>query len=232
MSANRYGKILTIILIVLVIAILVGIGILGFNYIKTKNKEKDSRDAIEEFDRTVGQQVVENDQGEEKEEKQEDEKFQVEATNRTEEEQQTVGQTRKKVYTEEGYVMLGYITIPKTNVKYPILDNVTPEALEIAVAALYPSNAQLNEPGNVVIIGHNYKNGRFFSNNKKLTVGDKIRIKDNAGRELTYTIYEKFETTPEDTSFYTRDTGGAVEITLSTCTDDSKARTIILARAD
>lgn len=231
MSTNRYGKILTIILIVLLIAILAGIGILGFNYIKTKNKEKDSRDAIEEFDRTVGQQVVENDQGEE-EGKKEDEEFKVEATDRTDEQQQTVGQTRKKVYTEEGYVMLGYITIPKTNVKYPILDNVTPEALEIAVAALYPSNAQLNEPGNVVIIGHNYKNGRFFSNNKKLTVGDKIRIKDNAGRELTYTIYEKFETTPEDTSFYARDTGGAVEITLSTCTDDSKARTIILARAD
>ena len=30
----------------------------------------------------------------------------------------------------------------------------------------------------------------------------------------------------------TRDTQGAVEISLTTCTDDSKARLIILAKAD
>ena len=50
--------------------------------------------------------------------------------------------------------------------------------------------------------------------------------------KLTYTIYNKFETTPEDTSFYQRDTGGKAEITLSTCTDDSKARLIIFAKAE
>ena len=128
--------------------------------------------------------------------------------------------------------MLGYITIPKTGVKEPILDTVTPETLNTAVATLYPSNPQLNEPGNVVIIGHNYKNGTFFSNNKKLSVGDKLQIRDNSGRELIYTIYEKFETSENDTSFYNRDTNGAVEVTLSTCTDDVKARIIILARVE
>ena len=132
----------------------------------------------------------------------------------------------------KGFVMLGYITIPKTNVKEPILDTVTPESLNIAVAVLYPSNPQLNQPGNTVIIGHNYRNGKFFSNNKKLSVGDKVKIKDASGTELTYNIYEIFETTEQDTSFYNRDTNGKAEITLSTCTDDSKARTIILARAE
>ena len=128
--------------------------------------------------------------------------------------------------------MLGYITIPKTSVKEPILDTVTPESLNTAVAVLYPSNPQLNQPGNVVIVGHNYRNGQFFSNNKKLSTGDKIKIKDNSGTELTYTIYEVFETTEQDTSFYNRDTNGAIEVTLSTCTDDAKARTIILARVE
>ena len=61
---------------------------------------------------------------------------------------------------------------------------------------------------------------------------DKIKIKDATGTELTYTIYQKFQTSDTDTSFYTRDTKGTVEITLSTCTDDSKARIIILAKAD
>ena len=141
------------------------------------------------------------------------------------------GTTNKKTYYE-GFVMIGYITIPKTNVKLPILDTVTPEALDTAVAVLYPSNPQLNEPGNVVIIGHNYRNGKFFSDNEKLSVGDKVLIKDTTGREVSYTIYQKFQTTEQDTSFYTRDTKGIAEITLSTCTDDSKARIILLAKAD
>ena len=90
----------------------------------------------------------------------------------------------------------------------------------------------INQIGNTVIIGHNYRNGLFFSNNKKLNIGDKIFITDNDGKQLTYTIYNKFETTPEDTSFYQRDTGGKPEVTLSTCTDDSSARLIILARTE
>ena len=69
-------------------------------------------------------------------------------------------------------------------------------------------------------------------NNKKLNIGDKIYITDTTGTKLTYTIYNKFETTPEDTSFYQRDTDGKAEVTLSTCTDDSSARLIIEARAE
>ena len=120
--------------------------------------------------------------------------------------------------------------IPATNFKYPVLEKVTKKSIETAVAFLYGSG--LNQPGNTVIIGHNYRNGLFFSNNKKLNIGDKIYITDNDGKKLTYTIYNKFETTPEDTSFYQRDTGGKAEVTLSTCTDDSKARLIICAKTE
>jgi len=143
----------------------------------------------------------------------------------------TSGSTSKKIYYE-GYVMSGYITIPKTDVKLPIFDHVEPDAIEIGAAISYPSNPHLNEPGNVVIVGHNYNNGRLFAGNERLSVGDKILIKDSTGRELSYTIYQKFQTSEQDTSFYTRDTNGVAEITLSTCTDDSKARIIILAKAD
>ena len=111
-----------------------------------------------------------------------------------------------------------------------MLEKVTKKSIETAVAFLYGTG--LNEEGNTVIIGHNYRNGLFFSNNKKLNNGDKIYITDNSGKKLEYTIYQKFETTPEDTSFYQRDTDGKPEVTLSTCTDDSKARLIIFARAE
>lgn len=227
MGTNRYGKVLTIILVILVVAILIIGGVLLYNYvIKPKIDGNRTIAAITEFDKNTPEDNIGNEQ-----ENQISNNI-TEIIKPTENVPSNNGtQVKKKTYYE-GYVMLGYITIEKTGVKEPILDEVTPEALEKAVAVLYPSNPKLNQPGNVVIIGHNYRNGKFFSNNKNLSTGDKIKIKDATGKELTYTIYQKFTTTEEDTSFYARDTKGAIEVTLSTCTDDAKERIIILARVE
>ena len=228
MTVNKYGNVLTIILIVLVVVILLGLGFLAYKYIIKPNSDNDKKiEAFAEIEKVTSEEEEEE---ENNEEESLNETVDMEApteTNNNSSSNQTKTKPRYK-----GFVMLGYITIPKTNVKEPILDTVTPESLNTAVAVLYPSNPQLNQPGNTVIIGHNYRNGKFFSNNKKLSVGDKVKIKDTSGTELTYNIYEIFETTEQDTSFYNRDTNGKAEITLSTCTDDSKARTIILARAE
>lgn len=70
----------------------------------------------------------------------------------------------------------------------------------------------------------------FFSNLKKLSNGDKIYITDTSGMKVTYEVYNIFEAGETDTSFYKRDTQGLREITLSTCTDDGKLRTIVLAK--
>ena len=111
-------------------------------------------------------------------------------------------------------------------------DPPTVKKLENSVVALYPKNAQVNTVGNVVIVGHNYRNGLFFSNNKKLKNGDKIYITDLSGNKVKYIIYNIFQASENDTSFYNRDTDGAMEVTLSTCTDDSSARIIIEAKAE
>ena len=227
MTANKYGNFLTVLLIVLIIGTVIGVGFLAYNFV-IKPKIEDDRiiEAIEEFDKNAGEN--EEEQEPEEDTQQED----INPTIKPNESQgNTESGTKKKTYYE-GFVMIGYITIPKTDVKEPILDVVTPESLDKAVATLYPSNPKLNEPGNVVIIGHNYRNGKFFSNNNKLSVGDKVLIKDTTGRELSYTIYQKFQTSDQDTSFYTRNTNGVAEITLSTCTDNGNARIIILAKAD
>lgn len=128
--------------------------------------------------------------------------------------------------------MIGTIKIEKTKVDYPILLDVSPSALETAVGVMYPSNPKLNQPGNTVIIGHNYRNGKFFSNNKKLVLGDKIQITDLNGKTLTYTIYEIFQTIETDTEYISRPRGDKIEISLSTCTDDGKDRLVILARVE
>lgn len=84
--------------------------------------------------------------------------------------------------------------------------------------------------GNTVLVAHNYRNGTFFSNNKNLVNGDKIYITDSAGITIEYTIYNTYLTSDTDFSYATRDTKGKREISLSTCTTDSKKRLVIWAK--
>ena len=127
----------------------------------------------------------------------------------------------------EDYEVMGTIRIPKTGIEYPVLETVTKRSIEIAVGIAYGPG--LNEVGNTIIFGHNYRNGLFFSNNKKLSNGDKIYITDKYGQKVTYEIYNMYQTDPSDASYFVRDTEGRREISLQTCTDDSSARIIIWA---
>ena len=220
MTSSKYGNLLTVILIILVIAVLTIIGILFYNYVI--KPDLDRKEKIEEFERF--QEEIEEEPEEAPQE------GDMESTTKDDEEYTSYNVRQKPTY--KGFARIGFIKISKTNVNQPILDELNDEALNTAVVSIYPSNPQLNEPGNVVIIGHNYRDGKFFADNKKLNVGDKIQIIDNSGREKTYTIYSKFETTPEDASFYNRDTNGVPEITLSCCTDKGDKRIILLAKAE
>ncbi len=221
MFESKYSKVLTVILIIVIVAIIGLLGFLAYDYYQKYVITADTSDFVDSFEGDVQDEQNENTTGNENT-GEGDPLDQIESA-------QGSGNGSTKV-TYKGFGVLGTMEIPATNFKYPILEKVTKKSIETAVAFLYGSG--INQPGNSVIIGHNYRNGLFFSNNKKLNIGDKIYITDNAGNQLTYTIYNKFETTPEDTSFYQRDTGGKAEITLSTCTDDSKARLIIFAKAE
>lgn len=220
MFESKYSKVLTVILAIVIIAILGLLGFLAYDYYQNYVVTKDTADFVDNFqgdvtdgDTTDGNTVADNG---------ENPLDQIQDTNAS------GSSSTKKQY--KGFGVLGTMEIPATSFKYPVLEKVTKKSIETAVAFLYGSG--LNQPGNTVIIGHNYRNGLFFSNNKKLNIGDKIYITDNDGNKVTYSIYNKFETTPEDISFYQRDTAGKAEITLSTCTDDSSARLIIEARAE
>ena len=225
MLGNKYGNFLTVLLVIIIIAIIGGLIFLGVTIFKPKDEEMER--VMKELD-DIGNNTVN-----EVAEPEDDELGNVVAPEPVENNGGGGTTTAPKKQYYSGFVMIGYIDIKKTGAKYPILERGTDKSLEVAVAVMYPDNPteKLNKPGNVVIMGHNYRNGKFFSNNKKLEIGDKITIKDYTGTSVTYTIYEKFETTPEDTTYITRDTNGATEITLSTCTDDTKRRLIIKAKA-
>lgn len=219
---KKYNNILTIILVIAVIAIVV-LSAMWIYDVYTKNKiEKDALAAIEEFNNQIviqeNNNVVEN-------EIQEPEQVPEEPENTNNNTSNSSGSSGQKY---KDFTILGQIEIPKTKVKYPVLEEISPKALNVAVSKLYGPG--LNQIGNTVIIGHNNRNGLFFANNKKLSVGDKIYITDLNGNKITYVIYNKYETTDTDTNYMTRDTNGKREISLSTCTDDGKLRLVIWAK--
>ena len=95
----------------------------------------------------------------------------------------------------KGYNVAGKIEMPTVRLQYPILgDKVNgswqvtdANAIEVSVAIQY--GVGLNNVGNTVIMGHNYRSGLFFGSNKKLQVGDTIYITDwETGTRRAYTI--------------------------------------------
>ena len=111
-----------------------------------------------------------------------------------------VTQTTSKILrNEDGYEIKGVIKFPKFGTQYTVLSEVTKRSIEKNVAIVYGPG--LNEIGNTVIVGHNYKRtGVLFSDINKLSDGknggqaDKIIIKDQDKSIHTNRINEKYLT--------------------------------------
>lgn len=143
----------------------------------------------------------------------------------------------RKVQTTKGgykYTSVATISIPKIGIKYAILDGETGSAEETEVLLkMSPTKfwgPEPNEEGNFCIVAHNYRNNKFFSKVPTLATGDIIEILDLSGRKINYRVYNKYEVVPTDVSCTTQRTNGNKEITLITCTDDSKLRVVVKAR--
>lgn len=226
MFESKYSTFLTVLLIIIIIAVIGLLGYLGYSYYNNYIISTDSDKFVENF--------IEEIKDDSETEKNNDE---ITDNNLSEaiDAIDSIGSssTTKKTVKYKGFNVLGTIEIPKTNIKYPILEGPdTVKKLEVSVSARYPENAVLNTAGNIVIAGHNYRNSLFFSNNKKLSNGDKIYITDLNGKKMTYIIYNIFIAEETDASFYNKDTDGKIEVTLVTCTDDSSQRLVIEARAE
>lgn len=221
MFESKYSKLLTIILVVVIVAILGLLAFLGYDWYQKYFLENEALAFVENYTEDKKDTSDTNTDSNET------------ATNPIDSIERTntvSSSSANEKPTYKGFYVDGTIEIPAIDLNYPIIEKVSKSSLETSVAFLY--GAGINQVGNSVIVGHNYRNGLFFSNNKRLNIGDTIYITDNSKNRLTYKIYDKFETTPEDVSFYSRDTGGVPEVTLSTCNDDSSKRLIILARAE
>lgn len=221
MHSGGYKKFLTILMIIIILAVIGLLGYIGYDFLVNYLAQKDAEEAVEEFEQQF--ENVQEEQVNQEENNTVPEIPQPQNTN-------TNGGEKKKTstVTYRDYTMIGTIQIPKIKLKSPIVDKVTPKSISAAVAVLYGPG--LNKIGNTVIVGHNYRNGTFFSNNKKLVVGDKIYVTDQTGKKIEYSITNTYITSDTDFDYATRDTQGKREISLSTCTEDVKKRLVIWAR--
>lgn len=226
MYEKKYSNFLTVLLVIIIIAIVVALVFGGYKVYQQFNSTKDANEFVNSFvENTTNNETITNNEQENNVE----ENSVLNQLENTPEGSGT-GSSGGNKQTYKGFTVIGTIEIPEINLSYPILEKASTSAIEKSVAMLYGVGP--NNPGNTLIIGHNYRNGQFFANNKNLSIGDKVYITDLSGKRLPYTIYDKFETTTEDTEFITRNTNGAREISLQTCTDDGSLRLIILAKCD
>lgn len=234
MLNSKYSKVLTIILIIAIIAIIGLLIFVGLDWYKAYTTGADSDDVLEQFN-----SMIENTQINKPIVNGNIDNPNLNLNNELVNEP-TGGNSNtntngngsssggNKGQTYKGFNVIGKIEIPKIKLEYVVLEEATIPAMEASIGKLYGPG--INQTGNTVLAGHNYKNGTFFSNNSKLSNGDKIYLTDMQGKKVTYEIYKKYITTPEDFDYAVRDTNGKREVSLTTCTNDTKGRLIIWAK--
>ena len=100
-------------------------------------------------------------------------------------------QVQAKTYTAKDgktYNYIGRVVIPKIGVDYAILDHWSDELLKDSICKFHGANP--NEVGNLCLVGHNWRNKRFFSKVPTLEVGDIVQITDLNEKTIDYEVYD------------------------------------------
>ena len=133
----------------------------------------------------------------------------------------------------QGYEVIGKIKIDKIGIEYPIvsIETSNPEEtkapMKIAIVKYWGGN--VNDIGNLSIAGQNNYDGTMFGKTKNLEVGDSIELTDLNKHTISYQIYRKFVTDPNDISILKTEDNSIREVTLITCTNGNKERLILKA---
>ena len=130
--------------------------------------------------------------------------------------------------TYKGYHVCAKLEIPAISLVTNVLKNYSTSALNVSVTKFW--GVEPNQIGNFCVAGHNFKNRNMFRNLKKLNIGDRLFVTDEKIGKVEYEIFDIDNVFPEDTSCLTSSIAGEREVTLITCTTDSKQRIIVKAK--
>ena len=143
---------------------------------------------------------------------------------------------RTTMVTESGqkYFRVAEINIPTINCHYAVLCAIGGEYTWsdelLKISPCYFWGAEPNQQGNFCIVGHNYRNTKFFSKVPTLENGDIIEITDLTNTTVEYYVYDKYTVYDDQTECTSQETDGKTEVTIITCTNDGSKRVIIKAR--
>lgn len=126
----------------------------------------------------------------------------------------------------KGYDVCAKIEIPVISLEANILSEFSNKALKVSCTKFW--GVDPNQQGNFCVAGHNYKN--MFYGIKKLQIGDTFFITDNKVGKVEYEIFNIDKVLPQNVECLDAITIGEKEVTLITCTSDSKYRIIVKAR--
>lgn len=101
----------------------------------------------------------------------------------------------------EGCNVIGFIEIPKIEVKFPIVSAVKKDSIfDVAICYMYGNG--INQVGRTTVTGTN----AAFERVGELAVGDTFQLLDENNETVNYKITEIFTTTPTDANFMIADT--------------------------
>ena len=120
------------------------------------------------------------------------------------------------------------IIINKINLDYFIYNDCTEELLQILPCKY--SGPNLNQNGNICILGHNYLDGNFFGNLKELNKNDEIIIESLDSTIYKYIIFDKLEVDVKNINEFIKTNEKGKILTLCTCTEMKNKRLIIRAK--
>jgi sortase A len=137
----------------------------------------------------------------------------------TEEEISTLLETKLK-----GYSVIARLDIENLSLSLPVLSETSEKALEVSVC--YYIGPELGGEGNLVITGHNYRNGAHFGRLNELTVGDRVTVTDKEGNASIYTVYKTELIKPDEVEAL-QETEYGRELTLMTCGQNGNRRLLV-----
>lgn len=137
---NKYKKFLNVLSIILLIAAIGIIGYMAYDYISNYILTKEAEEAVNLFESQFAENVVENEHQNaiivDIENVENNGIVNNETVNTTNTSTpNTIISTTSTMY--KGYEVVGSIQIPKTNIKYPVVDTITSNAIAVAVTAIY-----------------------------------------------------------------------------------------------
>ena len=137
--------------------------------------------------------------------------------NNTEKNDSSLENTTEETHLVDGEAVVGYIYIPKINVRNYIFKQASVKNLKKSACVVY---GEINKVGVTTIMGQYFK-GDIFEKLHKLEIGDEVSIATSK-ENVVYEIYDVQILEATDANYMTRDTNGEREISLSTGYDDGR----------